>query len=80
MSQRWIGLVLIAVGFHMVYKTDSYFSFLGRNDWAEEHFSGGSRFFYKLIGCVICFLGVLGVSGVLQGAAVGLLTTVFGPK
>lgn len=80
MSQRIIGLIMILIGFSMVYKTDGYLGFLGRNDWAEEHFAGGTRFFYKLIGCAISFLGVLGVAGVLQGALFDLLTKLFGPK
>lgn len=80
MSQRIIGLVMILVGFSMVYKTDGYLGLFGRNDWAEEHFAGGSRFFYKLVGCAVSFLGVLGVAGVLQGVAVGVLTKLFGPK
>lgn len=77
----FLGLVLIALGVHMVIKTEIYLGFLGRNEWAEEHLiSGGSRLLYKIIGLIFCFLGILGITGMLDSLAGGIASAVFGPR
>jgi hypothetical protein len=62
MSFFWriiLGLVVMAVGFHMVWKTLAYQDWIGLIDFAEEKFgSGGTNTFLKLIGALICFIGV----------------------
>lgn len=79
--QFFIGLVALAVGISMVIKTDKYIEFLGRNDWAEQKLGqGGTWLFYKLIGVVICLLGILGVTGLLTGFMGGALGAIFGPR
>ncbi|MEK7665452.1 MAG: hypothetical protein AAB337_01060 [Patescibacteria group bacterium] len=72
-----LGLLITAVGFHMVWKTEAYLSFFGRSTFAEQHlgFEGGSRLFYKLIGVALCFLGVFIATNILQG----MVISVFGP-
>ena len=78
-SRMWriiIGLIIVAVGFHLVWKTEFYLDFLGRSEFAEAKIGpGGTRIFYKLIGCAVCFVGILVMTNVIQGAIIG----VFGP-
>ncbi len=58
-----IGLIIITVGFSMVYKTPWYLSILGRNYWAETKIGpGGTRLFYKMIGTAITILGIFVVT------------------
>lgn len=79
--QFFIGLIMLALGFHMTWKTDAYMGFMGRNEWAEQKLGpGGTRLMYKIIGIFICFFGILGVTGQLSGLAEGAAMTVFGSK
>jgi len=59
------GIIFIIVGFTMIWKTQGWFSFFGRVAWAEKHLGteGGSRLFYKLIGILVIFFGLLLVTG-----------------
>ena len=73
-----LGLFIMAIGFLMVQKTDVFLSWFGRIPFAEDKFGpGGSRFFYKLLGIVVVFIGISTatnvISGVLEDLA-GLLT------
>jgi len=68
----------MVVGFLMVKKTDVVLSWFGRVPFAEDKFGqGGSRFFYKLLGIAITFIGIFVatnvISGILEDLA-GLLT------
>lgn len=77
----FIGLVILAVGVSMVVKTGSWLGFLGRNEWAEQKFGpGGSRLLYKIIGLIFCFLGILGITGLLNGFMTTTLGAIFGPR
>lgn len=54
-----LGLLIIVLGFHMVWKTTPYLDFIGRIDFAEDKFGpGGTHTFLKLVGLGIAFLGV----------------------
>lgn len=54
-----IGIAVMAFGFFFVQRTDKFQSWFGQNDWAEEKFGpGGTRTFYKLMGALICVIGV----------------------
>jgi len=59
-----IGLVLVAVGFLVVWKTEWINQNFGSIAWAEAKFggSGGSRLLYKLIGLTSIFIGFLTVT------------------
>jgi uncharacterized membrane protein YkgB len=48
----------------------------GRINWAEEKFpySGGTRFFYKILGIIIVFLGLF----VMTGIWTDILNSLFG--
>lgn len=55
-----IGLIALGIGMIMVYKSDDVVLWIGPNSWAEKVFvSGGSSFFYKLVGVFVCFVGIV---------------------
>lgn len=64
-----IGLLIVVIGFSMVWKTVWYLRTFGRIRWAERYLGleGGSRLFYKLLGVVIIFLGVFLATNLLGG-------------
>ncbi len=71
-----VGLIIVAIGFSVVAKTDFYLEFLGRSEFAEAKLGPGmSRTFYKLLGSLICFIGILVATNVIQSIVLG----VFGP-
>lgn len=72
-----VGLAMMFIGFHMVWKTDAWLRLFGRNWWAERHFGveGGSRLFYKLLGVAVTFLGLFVATNMIQG----IIVSIFGP-
>jgi len=74
-----IGLIVIAVGFLMVWKTDVFLDFIGRIEFADRMFGfeGGSRLFFKLIGCLACFIGMLIATNLIQGTIVSTIGPLF---
>jgi len=51
----FLGIILLGVGFVIVWKSDWIMDNFGRIAWAEEKLGmeGGTRLFYKLIGIVV---------------------------
>lgn len=74
-----IGLFIMAVGFHMVWKTDLYMEFIGRIRFAEEHMglSGGTRLFLKLVGVGACVVGLLFATDLIQDSVFTLISPLF---
>lgn len=64
-----IGIIMIVLGFSVVWKTDFFFNLIGPIPFAEKVFFGGSRSFYKLAGLLIVILGALVVAN-LQGGLI----------
>lgn len=63
------GLIGIAVGTLLVWKTYPIVSFTGKFDWAERIFSGGfggTYFFIKLLGLALVVLSILHMVGLLD--------------
>lgn len=62
MSDFWriiLGLAIIVVGFHIVWKTAAYQEFTGPIDFAERRMGPGqTSTFLKLIGALVCFIGM----------------------
>lgn len=55
-----LGMIVMAIGFLMVQKTEVFLSWFGRIPFAEDKFGeGGTRFFLKLMGILIVFVGIL---------------------
>jgi len=73
-----VGIILIAVGFVIIWKSNWLMDNMGRIEWAEAHLGsdGGTRVFYKLIGVLIIILSFLLMSGGLGSG----LRKVFNPN
>lgn len=55
------------IGLWMVIKTERLMEWFGEVDWAEEKMGvGQSRFFYKLLGTGVCFLGILIMTNIIS--------------
>jgi len=55
-----IGLIVIVVGFLMVYRPRYFLDFLGNQAWVEKIFSvNDQELAYKIIGLVVIFVGIL---------------------
>lgn len=75
-----LGLFVMIVGYFMVAKSEKVFEWFGQNEFAEKYFGyGGSRFFYKLIGILVVFIGIFIatniISDILGGTAKILTNT-----
>jgi len=55
------GILVVAVGFLLVWKSEWLLNNVGRINWAEQHLGseGGTRLMYKLIGTIIIIGGFL---------------------
>ncbi len=62
------GLIMITIGFLLLYKTDWFLENFGRIPFFEQHMHtfGGSRLAYKLFGLLFCFFGILTMTGLLD--------------
>lgn len=65
----FIGLVMLAVGALITVKSDKVLEMFGRSEFFETKLgsSGGSRLGYKLLGITIALLGILAMTGLIQG-------------
>ena len=61
MFQKILGVIFIIIGPFFVIFTEWFLANFGRIPWAEKHLGteGGSRLFYKLLGIVFVFFGML---------------------
>ncbi len=73
-----LGLAVMVVGYLMVRKTEVVVSWFGRVPFAEDKFgTGGSYFFYKLLGIAFVFIGAAIATNVISswlGSIACLLT------
>jgi len=71
-----IGIILIGIGFVIVWKADWIMNNFGRIAWAEEKLGmeGGTRLFWKLIGILVMIGSFMYMSGALQA----ILRAIFG--
>lgn len=55
------GILIAAVGYLLIWKSDWLMINFGRIGWAEKHLhtAGGSRLMYKIIGTIIIIAGFL---------------------
>ena len=55
-----IGLLLVVIGFLIVWKTRKLIEFFGTSSWADAKLGGGgTNLLYKFIGIVIIFIGFM---------------------
>jgi len=71
-----LGIILIALGFLIVWKSDWIMNNFGRIPWAEEHLGmdGGTRLLWKLIGLLV----IIGSFLYMTGALGSLVRLIFG--
>lgn len=68
-----LGIIVIIVGYLIVAKTETIFSWFGQNAFAEKVFGfGGTRLFYKLIGIGIIFIGMFIVTNLISDMLIGI--------
>ncbi len=74
------GILILGVGFLIVWKTDWIVINFGKSDWAESKLgsSGGSRLLYKFIGLVIMFFGMLMITGLHKAFLMSTVGKLFG--
>lgn len=73
----FLGLIFIAIGFLIIWKSEWLLNNFGRVDWAEQHLGsdGGTRIFWKLIGLGVIFLAMLYMFGMIEG----IISAIFSP-
>lgn len=60
-----LGMLVAALGFLLVWKTEPVFRWTGTVDWAEEKIGPGqTRLFIKLIGLGVAFVGMFMATGI----------------
>jgi len=64
-----LGIILIGLGFLIVWKADWIMNNFGRIPWAEEHLGmdGGTRLLWKLIGLLVIIGSFMYMTGMLGG-------------
>ncbi len=63
-----LGLLVMGLGFVIVWRTEKFQVWTGYIDWAEQKFgAGGTRFFLKLIGVGVAFLGIFIATNIISG-------------
>mgnify|MGYP001599072042 CR=1 FL=1 len=82
MNRIIVGLILMVVGYLMVWKSDWLLRNVGSIPTAEKylHTEGGSRLMYKLIRIFLIVLGALQVTNLLEDTVKGLVELFFGQK
>lgn len=71
------GIIIFALGLVFIIFTEWLVRNFGRIDWAEAHLGveGGTRIFYKILGLICLFLGLLMIFGLFGG----IVLWIFGP-
>ena len=74
------GLIIAALGFLLVWKSDWLMNNFGRIGWAEAHLGteGGSRLMYKLIGFIVIIGGFLHATNLGNAFIKWVANTLFG--
>ncbi len=69
MLRFFLGLIILTIGVIIIIKTESFLRGFGRIYFFEKHFGqeGGSRLGYKVIGMFGIFIGVLIMTGMING-------------
>jgi len=75
------GFAIVFVGCLLVIKSEWFLVNFGKIAWAEEKLGmdGGTRLFYKLLGVIICMIGIMMATGLLGSALIGTVGKLFVP-
>ncbi|MGB0756837.1 MAG: hypothetical protein ACPGO5_00070 [Patescibacteria group bacterium] len=81
MGDFLIGVIMVGIGFTMLKFTLFYLKNFGRIPFFEKHLHhwGGSFLFYKLLGLLLSFFGILQMVGLLEPFTVWIVGSLFGP-
>lgn len=64
MKNILIGILLIIIGFLIVWKSRKFIDFFGTIDWAEVKLGGGgTNLMYKLVGIISILVGFIWATG-----------------
>ena len=65
----FIGLAMLVVGALITIKSEKVLEMFGRSEFFETKLgsAGGSRLGYKLVGITIALLGIMAMTGLIQG-------------
>lgn len=76
------GLLIAAVGFMLVWKSNWLMNNFGRIPWAERHLGteGGSRLLYKIIGFIVILGGFLHATNLAETFIRWIITGIFGAQ
>jgi hypothetical protein len=69
-----LGLAITAAGAGITLKSEWFYENFGAIAWAEEKL-GSSRLFYKLLGILVAFIGIMVATGLWRGFLMGTLGT-----
>lgn len=74
-----LGIIIIVIGALVVIKSEAILNFFGRIAFFEKHLGaeGGSRLGYKLVGILMFFIGLLIMTGLIQGFMNWILSPLF---
>lgn len=74
-----VGVLIAALGWFMVWKTEWFLSMLGYIEWAERHLGGGgTRTFYKLGGIAVILIGLMVITNLFTMFMTSLVRGLFG--
>ena len=72
-----LGLAVMAVGFLIVWKSETIFGWTGTIDWAEQKIGvGQTRLFIKLLGVGVAVIGVFIASDIISDI-LGAIASIF---
>jgi hypothetical protein len=73
------GIIIAALGFLLVWKSEWLLNNFGRIAFAEKHlrYSGGTRLMYKLIGILVIIFGLLYATDLSNKLIASLVDAVF---
>ena len=74
-----IGILLVAIGTLLIFKSEWFYQNFGSIAWAENNLgtSGGSRLMYKLIGLVFIFVGMMVATNLFTGFLMATIGRLF---
>jgi len=77
--QFFVGLIIVALGFLMVWKANAIVETFGHVTWAEKYLGadGGSRLFWKLLGLLGIILGFMYMFGLIGGVIQWIFSPLF---
>jgi hypothetical protein len=73
------GILIVGIGFLLIWKTSWIVENFGHNSWAEDKLgsSGGTRLMYKFIGLIAMFFGMLMITGLSDKFLMGTIGAIF---